>query len=72
MRAVPPTAPRPGAPHRPPPPARPPQLRHPNILSYKDSLEVPERGGVTLYLVTEPVKPLSMVLSELSLSGQHK
>jgi hypothetical protein len=49
-----------------------PQLRHPNVLSYKDSLEVPERGGVTLYLVTEPVKPLSAVMADVDLGGQHK
>ncbi|GBF94506.1 hypothetical protein Rsub_07040 [Raphidocelis subcapitata] len=47
-------------------------LRHPNILTYKDSLELPERGGVTLYLVTEAVKPLAKALEELALSGQHR
>lgn len=38
-------------------------LRHPNVLVFKDSLEVEERGEAVLYLVTEPVTPLSEVLA---------
>lgn len=48
------------------------QLRHPNVLSFKDTLEVQEKAGTTIYLVTEPVRPLAMVLKELDLSGQHR
>jgi hypothetical protein len=48
------------------------QLRHPNVLSFKDSLEAQEKGGTAIYLVTEPVKPLAMVLRELDLSGTHR
>ncbi|KIZ00224.1 putative inactive serine/threonine-protein kinase scy1 [Monoraphidium neglectum] len=47
-------------------------LRHPNVLSFKDSLEAQEKGGTAIYLVTEPVKPLAMVLRELDLSGTHR
>lgn len=38
-------------------------LRHPNVLVFKDSLEVEERGEAVLYLITEPVTPLSEVLA---------
>ncbi|KAL4446317.1 hypothetical protein ABPG77_003124 [Micractinium sp. CCAP 211/92] len=38
-------------------------LRHPNVLVFKDSLEVEERGETVLYLVTEQVTPLSEVLA---------
>lgn len=52
-----------------------PQLRHPNVLQFKDSveLEASERGGpVTLYLVTEAVTPLSTLLQELRLSDAQR
>lgn len=42
------------------------------MLAFKDSVEVQEKGASVIYLVTEPVKPLSTVLGELNLSGQHK
>lgn len=50
------------------------QLRHPNILSYRDSLEAPDgkSGGATIFLVTEPVRPLALVLRELGLEGRHR
>jgi SCY1-like protein 1 len=48
------------------------QLRHPNVLAFKDSLEVQEKGQTVLYLVTEAVRPLAMVLQELHLSGHHR
>jgi SCY1-like protein 1 len=48
------------------------QLRHPNVLAFKDSLEVQEKGQTVLYLVTEAVRPLAMVLQELDLSGHHR
>lgn len=48
------------------------QLRHPNILAFKDSIEVQEKGQQVLYLVTEAVRPLSTVLRELNLTGKHR
>jgi hypothetical protein len=48
------------------------QLRHPNVLAFKDSLELQEKGQTVLYLVTEAVRPLAMVLKELDISGQHR
>jgi SCY1-like protein 1 len=48
------------------------QLRHPNVLTYKDSAEVQEQGSHVVYLVTEPVKPLNVVLDELDLEQQNK
>lgn len=48
------------------------QLRHPNVLAFKDTMEVEEKGSVTIYLVTESVKPLSVVLNDLSLSGEQR
>jgi hypothetical protein len=49
-----------------------PQLRHPNILAFKDSIEVQEKGQQVLYLVTEAVRPLIAVLKELDLAGKHR
>ena len=50
------------------------QLRHPHVLQFKDSVEVDgdKPGSVTLYLVTEPVQPLSTVLQELRLDGAQR
>ena len=51
-----------------PPPQKnnPPQLRHPNILAYRDAVEVPDgRGGVAVYLVTEPATPLLDAMRDL-------
>lgn len=50
----------------------PVQLRHPNLLAYKDSTEMNEKGATVIMLVTEPVKPLKEVLKELDLQGQHR
>lgn len=50
---------------------RAPQLRHPNVLTYKDSHEISEKGGTTLYLITEPVSPLARVLKEVELGSQR-
>lgn len=47
-------------------------LRHPNILAFKDSIEVQEKGQQVLYLVTEAVRPLITVLKELDLAGKHR
>eukprot|EP00882_Tetradesmus_deserticola_P030191 GHRQ01033880.1.p1 GENE.GHRQ01033880.1~~GHRQ01033880.1.p1 ORF type:complete len:309 (+),score=103.12 GHRQ01033880.1:290-1216(+) len=47
-------------------------LRHPNVLAFKDSLEVQEKGQTVLYLITGAVRPLATVLQELDLSGQHR
>ena len=50
------------------------QLRHPHVLQFKDSVEVDgdKPGTVTLYLVTEPVQPLSTVLQDLRLDGSQR
>lgn len=48
------------------------QLRHPNVLAFKDSIEVQERGMHVVYLVTETVKPLATVLMEINLAGHHR
>ena len=55
-------------------PPRRAQLRHPHVLQFKDSIEVEgdKAGAVTLYLVTEPVQPLSAVLQELRLDGSQR
>jgi SCY1-like protein 1 len=42
------------------------------VLAYKDSLEVQEKGATVIYLVTEAVKPLAVLLDELALTGQHR
>ncbi len=51
------------------------QLRHPNVLQFKDSVEVEaaDKGGpVTLWLVTEAVQPLSSLLNDLQLSDAQR
>lgn len=48
------------------------QLRHPNILAFKDSIEVQEKGQQVVYLVTEAVRPLITVLKDLNLAGKHR
>ena len=45
------------------------QLRHPNVLSFKDTAELDERGETVIYLVTEPVTPLLEVLQTLDMTG---
>lgn len=50
----------------------PAQLRHPNVLAFRDSVETVERDKTTIFMVTEPVKPLSEVMDELSLEGKHR
>jgi SCY1-like protein 1 len=42
------------------------------VLAFKDSAEVQEKGQTVVYLVTQPVKPLKLVLEELNLNGQHR
>jgi len=48
------------------------QLRHPNVLSFKDTAELGERGETIIYLVTEPVTPLLDVLQTLDMSGSAR
>lgn len=48
------------------------QLRHPNLVAFKDTMEVEEKGSITVYLITEPVRPLQMVLEDINLSGEHR
>ena len=56
--------------------SHPLQLRHPNVLSFTNSLEVEkEEGGTkkpTLYVITEPVVPLEQKLKELNLKGTQR
>ena len=44
-----------------------PQLRHPNVLQFKDTAEVEERGETVIYLVTEAVAPLVDHLQRLDI-----
>lgn len=45
------------------------QVKHPNILSFRDTHEAEERGETVIYLVTEPATPLLATLEELSGGG---
>ncbi|XP_040968171.1 N-terminal kinase-like protein isoform X3 [Gossypium hirsutum] len=51
-------------------------VRHPNILSFLHSTEVESFDGssskVTIYIVTEPVMPLSEKIKELGLEGTQR
>ncbi|GMH15454.1 hypothetical protein Nepgr_017295 [Nepenthes gracilis] len=51
-------------------------VRHPNILSFLHSTEVETIDGstarVTIYIVTEPVMPLSEKIKELGLDGRQR
>lgn len=51
-------------------------MRHPNILSFLYSTEVESFDGaaskITIYMVTEPVMPLSEKIKELGLSGSQR
>ncbi|XP_050210112.1 uncharacterized protein LOC126660590 [Mercurialis annua] len=51
-------------------------VRHPNILSFLHSTEVETFDGstskITLYMVTEPVMPLSEKIKELGLEGTQR
>ncbi len=52
------------------------QVRHPNILSFLHSTEAETFDGsttkVTIYIVTEPVMPLSEKIKELGLEGTQR
>lgn len=52
------------------------QVRHPNILSFLHSTEAESFDGpntkVTIYIVTEPVMPLSEKIKELGLEGTQR
>ena len=52
--------------------ARGPQVRHPNILAFKETLELEEKGETVIYLVTEPVTPLAAILSQLEMEGSAR
>lgn len=41
------------------------QLRHPHILTFKDTVEVEEKGETAIYLMTEAVSPLAAVLRDI-------
>ena len=55
-------------PHR----GAPLQLRHPNILQFKDTAEVEERGETVILVVTEPVMPLAEHLASLQIQGPQR
>lgn len=52
------------------------QVRHPNILSFLHSTENEALDGsttkFTIYIVTEPVMPLSEKIKELGLEGTQR
>ena len=52
------------------------QVRHPNILSFLHSTEAETIDGsaskITIYIVTEPVMPLSEKIKELGLEGTQR
>lgn len=51
------------------------QVRHPNILSFLHSTEVEADGSGSkhaIYIVTEPVMPLSEKIKELGLEGAQR
>lgn len=48
------------------------QLRHPNVLAFKFTTEVEEKGETVIYLVTESVKPLADVLDSLDVSDDAR
>lgn len=50
----------------------PAQVRHPNVLAFKDMLEVEDKHEVTIYVVTEPVTPLAETLAELDVQGEAR
>lgn len=48
------------------------QMRHPNVVVFKESLEIEEKGEHVIYLVTEPVTPLASFLETTELTGQDR
>ena len=48
------------------------QVRHPNILAFKDTLELEEKHETVIYVVTEPVTPLEELLAELDVQGEAR
>ena len=47
-------------------------MRHPNLLAFRDSVELEQQGETVLYLITEPVTPLAQVLEELDIDMAAK
>ncbi len=47
-------------------------MRHPNVLAFRDSHELVEKGATNIYLITQAVKPLKLVMEELNLQGQQR
>lgn len=48
------------------------QLRHPNVLAFKNTVELEEKGETVVYLVTESVRPLATVLDTLDMSDEAR
>ncbi|GAB4824254.1 hypothetical protein N2152v2_011300 [Parachlorella kessleri] len=47
-------------------------LRHPNILAFKETVEIEERGETVVYIMTEAVTALSTVLRDNDLKGLER
>jgi len=45
------------------------QLRHPDVLKFQETVEVEEKGKFVIYLVTEPVQSLDLVIKSLVFEG---
>lgn len=48
------------------------QLRHPSVLTFKDTVEVEERGETVIYLMTESVTPAAEVIKTVNVKGPER
>jgi len=48
------------------------QVRHPNILAFKDMMELEEKHEYIIYFVTEPCTPLVDTLEDLDVQGEAR
>lgn len=48
------------------------QLRHPNVLIFKETLELEEKGEQAIYLITEAIVPLAEFLESTTLTGTDR
>ena len=54
-----------------PTPSFPSQVRHPNVLAFRDAVELEEGGKIVVLLVTEPAMPLLPTLAGLRMGKEH-
>ncbi|KAL6779810.1 hypothetical protein ACKKBG_A13815 [Auxenochlorella protothecoides x Auxenochlorella symbiontica] len=47
-------------------------LRHPNVLIFKETLELEEKGEQAIYLITEAIVPLAEFLESTTLTGTDR